>query len=343
MTETTTWAWVVDTTWPGFDPANQNNLGSNGNLMPVDPNAYRVIRWVDANSDDQIMDADTDDGSVANGDGVRIGGVTRTVAEVARYDGTIVMVDGTQLTVTMPVWLFTDGTWMTRLNDADIPPGKSHVQVTQITLGFYDGVEYSGTWISTRDQAFVCFTSGTLIDTANGPRRVEDLAVGDLVVTLDHGLQPVRWRGRRTVAGRGRAAPVRIAAGTLGNMRDLVVSRRHRMLVTGWRAELVTGEAEVLIAAADLVNDTTIRPDPCDSVTYVHILFDRHEIVFAEGAPSESFYPGAVALDRLEAPQREELLTIFPELDPLSEADRDGPSFPLARPVAQGRAGRLLV
>lgn len=336
MPETTTWAWVVNTIWPGFDPNNQNNLGSNGDFLEVDPSGYRNIKWFDPEGDDVINDADTDDASVSTADRVQVNGELKVVAEIARYNGTIVMVDGSELNVTMPVWLFTDGTWMVRLNDADIPPGKHYSQVTQITLGTFDGVDYSGTWISTRDSPFVCFTDGTLIATPDGPRPVETLRPGDLVTTLDHGPRVLRWIGRRTVAGRGPAAPVRIAAGTLGNDRDLVVSQQHRMLVSGWRAQLFAGSDEVLVAARHLVNGDTIRIAPCAQVTYVHLLFDRHEIVLAEGAPSESFHPGTIALTRLDEQTRDELLSLFPELVGLGAGGKT------ARPCVSAWEGRAI-
>src|SRR5690606_20726683 len=131
-----------------------------------------------------------------------------------------------------------------------------------------------------------CFVTGTHIATPNGPRRIETLVPGERVMTLDHGPQMRRWSGCRTVDCRGTYAPVRIRAGALGNSRDLVVSPEHRMLVTGWRAELHFGAPEVLVAARSLVNGDDIRRAPRAQVTYWHLLFDRHEVILAEGAPS---------------------------------------------------------
>jgi hypothetical protein len=161
----------------------------------------------------------------------------------------------------------------------------------------------------------VCFTRGTRIKTDRGEVAIEELAVGDLVHTMDHGLQPIRWIGSRSVPAQGRLAPVRIAAGTLGNARDLLVSPQHRILLTGWKAELRLGEAEVLAAAAMLVNDSTIRREAGGTVEYFHVLFDSHEIVWAEGAPSESFHPGEQGWSALDRAARDEILALFPELD----------------------------
>jgi hypothetical protein len=160
----------------------------------------------------------------------------------------------------------------------------------------------------------VCFTKGTLIETPQGPRYVETLQAGDLVNTLDDGPQPIRWLGSRTVAGTGPNAPVRIKAGALGNLRNLRVSQNHRMLVSGHAAELLFGQAEVLVAAKHLVNDETICIEPCAQVEYVHFLFDAHQVVFAEGCPAESLYPGAQTLDLVAEESRDEIIALFPEL-----------------------------
>ncbi|WP_323038291.1 Hint domain-containing protein [Gemmobacter sp.] len=159
-----------------------------------------------------------------------------------------------------------------------------------------------------------CFLRGTRIKTARGEVRVEDLAVGDRVLTLDSGYQPIRWIGATRRIGRGRLAPVRIRAGALGNDRDLLVSPQHRMLLRGWQANLMFGEGEVLVAAKALVNDRTILSEERAEVDYFHLLFDHHEIVFAEGAPSESFHPGREGWKALDTATRNEILDLFPEL-----------------------------
>jgi hypothetical protein len=145
-----------------------------------------------------------------------------------------------------------------------------------------------------------CYTPGALILTPAGERRVEDLRPGDLVTTRDRGPRPVIWAGAETVDGSGDFAPVLIRAGAMGNRRDLRVSPQHRMLVRGWRAELFAGQPEVMVAAVHLVNGRTVFRAPLAAVTYVHFMLDRHEIVFAEGAETESLDPSgdAAAADR---------------------------------------------
>jgi len=166
----------------------------------------------------------------------------------------------------------------------------------------------------------ICFARGTRIETDRGEIAVEDLAAGDLVRTLDNGLQPIRWIGSTTVPARGALAPIEIRAGALGNRETLRVSPQHRMLMQGWRVELLFGEAETLVPAKHLLNDSTIRRIEGGEVEYFHVLFDRHEIVFAEGIPSESFHPGAVGLGGMAEPTREEILALFPHLRHDAEA-----------------------
>lgn len=174
------------------------------------------------------------------------------------------------------------------------------------------------------DVSFCCFTSDTMIKTRQGEVAVQDLRVGDRVLTLDNGAQTIRWIGSRKLAAIGNLAPIKISAGALGNDRDLLVSPQHRMLLQGWQASMLFGESEVLAAAKSLINDHTIQRQEGGEVEYFHILFDAHEIVWANGAPSESFHPGAQGMDAFEAPLRAEIYQLFPELE--SNVDAYGPS-----------------
>jgi Ca2+-binding RTX toxin-like protein len=159
----------------------------------------------------------------------------------------------------------------------------------------------------------ICFTPGARILTPRGERPVETLRPGDLVVTRDHGPQRVRWTGRRTVPGKDRFAPVEIAPSVMGGS-GLIVSPHHRVLFTGYKAELLFGEREVLVAAKHLVNGRDVRFSPCAEVTYVHVMFDRHEVIYADGIATESFFAGDTALSAVDDAAREELFAIFPEL-----------------------------
>ncbi|WP_238368043.1 Hint domain-containing protein [Mesobacterium pallidum] len=183
----------------------------------------------------------------------------------------------------------------------------------------------------------ICFARGTLIDCPDGPRYIETLREGDLVNTLDHGAQPIRWIGARKIGARGKHAPVRIRAGALGNVRDLVVSPNHRMLLRGPTAALMFGADEILVSAKYLVNDRTIRREPRDEIEYYNFLFDGHEIVFSEGAPSESLYPGPQALESVPDESRAEIIELFPEL---AEMPYEGA---LARRALKGYEAKALV
>ena len=176
---------------------------------------------------------------------------------------------------------------------------------------------------SNMESVIICFTAGTRILTPRGPRPVEDLRPGDLVITRDNGPQPLRWAGRRTVAGKGDFAPIRFDTGALGNTRPLLVSPQHRMLHRSSMAALYFNSPEVLLSAKHMINGGSITQADCDSVTYLHLLFDRHEIIFAEGAPSESFHPGHVGLKALSDASREDLFRFCPSLrsDPGSYGD----------------------
>lgn len=207
----------------------------------------------------------------------------------------------------------------------------------------HDGVFQSSTYVTVSTGIPIgnlgtpCFVTGTLVRTPDGERRVEDLVPGDLVLTRDNGAQPLRWIGKTTVTGQGSLAPIRFAPGAIGNTRELLVSPQHRMLISGWQAELIHGQDEVLAAATHLVNGDTITRMPCRRVTYVHLLFDRHEILEAEGVPTESFHPGDYLMSR-DADLRAEIVELFPELDDLETAR----GWDAARSVLKAHEARVM-
>lgn len=272
-----------------------------------------------------LVDFDDDlDFSAAGGDslnGVDITGV---------YDGDTVTVQlgsGATVTVTGVTFYLANGQRMFTPSDGTI---------------LQDAIFVSSTWVSPNTQMDVsdlgpaCFLPGTAIETAEGPRAIEDLSQGDLVLTRDRGPQPIRWVSRRVRDGRGADAPVRIMAGALGNARDLYVSPQHRMVVGGWRAELMFGEVEVLVAAHHLINGDTIHIAPMPEVTYLHLLFDRHEVIYAEGVPTESFDPaGDLALSDPEIRRQ-----VFSHLPGLARRDLTPP--PMARPAAREYEARVI-
>lgn len=165
-----------------------------------------------------------------------------------------------------------------------------------------------------------CFVAGTLIRTPEGEMPVEMLAPGNLVETLDHGPQPLRWIGQRTVAAQGAMAPVQIRRGTFGNHEALMLSPQHRVLVQDPRAEMFFGEDQVLVAARDLIDGRAVRQVTGGEVTYVHLLFDRHQIIWSGGLATESFLPGPQTTALFDAPVVAEICALFPELEPRTGA-----------------------
>lgn len=170
----------------------------------------------------------------------------------------------------------------------------------------------------------ICFTPGTRIATPDGPRLIETLHPGDVVLTKDDGPQPIAWAGSRRFTGARLYAmphlrPIRMRSGAMGQDRpdpDLIVSPAHRILVKGPSALSLFGTSEVLVKAEDLLNDSTVLVDHAlREVTYVHILLERHSIVFANGIETESFHPSNTTLEMLDPVERERLLRIVPDAD----------------------------
>ena len=169
----------------------------------------------------------------------------------------------------------------------------------------------------------ICFVPGTRIRTPTGPILVEELAEGDRICTKDSGPQAVRWIGSRRMTG-GRLIvmpqlrPIRLRAHALADGEpdgDLIVSPDHRVLLKGPVAQALFDTPEVLVAARDLINDRTVRVmNACREVTYVHLMLDAHQIVWANGVECESFHPAGATLENVDAHQRQALLDRFPDI-----------------------------
>jgi hypothetical protein len=181
-----------------------------------------------------------------------------------------------------------------------------------------------------------CFVAGTRIRMRHGTKAVEEIEVGDEVWTLDHGIQSVRWVGGVEVAALGKLAPMEFDAGSIGNTERLRVSPQHRILMEGWRAELLLGTDQVLVAACHLADAGLARRVQGGSVHYFHIRFDTHEIVDGNGVLSESLYFGHHSLSTLSQESVLELLELFPKLAEGSDLEK------VARRVARGYEAALL-
>lgn len=263
-----------------------------------------------------------DQNNSASNDQFRLdGGPNQIFDASAVYNATITYLDGSTATITAVIFQDTAGnTYLAPEFSANADQSALEAAPIQsLTLDSLVGDNYSGMTGSRETWNFVpCFTEGVRIDTPDGDVAIEKLKVGDLVRTRDHGDQPIRWIGRVSCRAEGNLIPVRIAQGALGKAlpeRDLVVSPQHRILLASKIAKRMLGSAEVLVAARKLLPlpGVTLAQDLAE-VTYIHLLFDRHEIIFAEGAPTESLLLAEQAQRALGAEELAELKTLFPEL-----------------------------
>lgn len=202
------------------------------------------------------------------------------------------------------------------------PPG-----VALTVTSAFEGPSFAATDYATP----ICFAAGTEVACVGGSRVIEALKVGDRVLTEAHGLQEIRWIGARMVPAIGRGAPVRFEAGTLGNHRPLRVSQQHRVLIEGWEAELHWGLPRVLVPAHRLINGRSVRLDPGWMVLYVHVLLERHALLWAEGALCESLFPGKETFEILGPDARRAVRRLIGASGEMR----------LAAPVVQGPDARI--
>jgi hypothetical protein len=258
------------------------------------------------------------------------------------YDATITYLDGTTAQITAVVFQDVNGNtyvapeFSANADQSALEAGPLlSITFNQLTGGVN---AYLGMTGDRQPFNFVpCFAAGTRLATPEGWREIETLAVGDHVMTQDRGFQAIRWVGRVTCAAKGALAPVRIRAGALGHglpCRDLLVSPQHRMLLRSRIAERMMGQSEVLVPAKKLLGLPGVAlADDLDMVTYIHVMCDAHEIVFAEGAPTETLLPGPQARAALGPEAVDELRMLFPDLDILGQQ----PARPIPRGGAQAR------
>lgn len=210
----------------------------------------------------------------------------------------------------------------------DLTGIRANVIETGPEAGIIEFVDDNGnitsrTTYSEIEQIIICFTPGTRIATQKGEARVENLKAGDKIFTRDNGIQTLRWAGRRDLTPQEMLAhpefqPILIRKDALGTdlpERDMLVSPQHRMLLTSDLAEMMFDEREVLVAAKHLTGLDGVDQVRTGAISYIHLMFDHHEVVLADGAWSESFQPGDHSLKGIGAEQRAEVVTLFPELE----------------------------
>jgi hypothetical protein len=200
--------------------------------------------------------------------------------------------------------------------------------------------------IGLSDLLCVSFLRGTRITLMSGEQRaIETLVPGDRVLTRDRGAQGLRWIGKATLRAVGTFAPVVITAGTLGNSGDLIVSQHHRMFLyqRRKRAGLVT--SELLVQAKHLVDGDRVFWREGGFVDYFSLVFDQHEIIYAEGIPAESLMVNDATVSMLPPDLAAEVKARFPGLAQVqhfgSEAGRNflaeiGPEALFLNPRSKG-------
>ena len=170
-----------------------------------------------------------------------------------------------------------------------------------------------------------CLLEGTLVQTPDGERRVEDLRAGDLVITADGTTAPIRWIGHTKVSRNQpdplSILPIRIRAGALGDALptcDLLLSPDHAVFIDG-----------TLVQAGALVNGCSILREwnAPKSFTYYHVELEAHALILAEGAPVETFVDN---VDRMTFDNWEEHLQQFGEVETIPEMD-----YPRAKSARQ--------
>lgn len=291
-----------------IDPFNGLPDGTIMNVVTYD--------LVDMNDD---LDIEAADGDTVNGN---------VVTNVWQGDTITVNMGGSLVTITGVTFYVAGGPAIFTPTDGTV--------LTTATFVSSTGVDTS-TMLEVDDLGPPCFVAGTMIQCGAGELAVEEIEVGDLIETMDNGPQVVRWVGSTELVAQDDLAPIRFEIGAVGNSRVLLLSPQHRVLVTGWKAELHFGQSEMLVAAKHLVNGKDVTVQTGGRVEYYHILFDHHEIIESEGAWSESFHPGEQIL-RQDREIRSELINLFPELDGTVTPT----AWDMARSVVKGREASVL-
>ena len=271
---------------------------------------------IDAGVDDDLVYGDRGNDTIAGGEGVdsMYGGADRDVFIVGG-DGNGDFIDGNEGGDDVDTLDLT-GAGPLRIDYESNPENG--------TVHFLDdlGNETGTLTFRNIENVIPCFTPGTLIATPKGEVPVESLCAGDQVITRDNGIQTIRWTGARhldwaALSSNPHLKPILIRQGSLGNglpERDMLVSPNHRMLVANDRTALYFAEHEVLVAAKHLTGAKGVQAVDSMGTSYLHFMFDRHEVVLANGSWTESFQPGDQTLKGMGNAQRNEIFELFPEL-----------------------------
>ena len=208
---------------------------------------------------------------------------------------------------------------------SEILTGGNPVGAYQITSGdesgTIGGVEFQN--FEEINFSVACFTRGTRIKTKKGDVNIENLRVGDAVLTLDNDYQPIRWIGKSQKTSvflekHKNLRPIEIKKDALGSgypAETLCVSPQHRILVRSKIARRMFDEHEILVPASKLLPlDGVSIANTGNDVEYWHMMFERHEIVWSNEAASESLLTGPGGLQAVPPASAEEIKKLFPEI-----------------------------
>ena len=235
--------------------------------------------------------------------------------------GAVALSDGTDL---FQFISFNDGSTVTATEgDADgIESDQIGLAGSGESLETTDGGATYTTQTGPNSGTIPCFLRGTLIETTNGPIRVEDMTPGQVVITANGQTRRVEMCLRRqaiAIAGDAseRFFPIKIVKNALGPgvpSTDLYVSRQHRVLISSKIARRMFGTDEVLVAAVRLLDlaDVSVAYD-CALPVYYHLVLESHDVVLANGAPCESFLLAPQSLQSVDRLSQKRIYARFPQ------------------------------
>lgn len=305
-----------------FDPAFSSPELPSGWQSSIDPNGeqgatsgpaidlstfMQIVTISDVNADGLVSGGDPDGPNPV--DTFTVNGAIYAITSV--FNGDTAVIDGVSYTL-VTFYGFSDGVF------GVISLPMIDGQIAQAFAGAVSATTYitSPNDVALPIKSIPCFLRGTRIETDRGTVPVELLAAGDLVKTLDAGLQPILWVGstpicRAELLQAPQLRPVRIRAGALSPgspQADLLVSPQHRVLIRSAIVQRMFGVPDVLIAARHLLGldgvETVQEDEPLE---YFHLLMSCHQILYSEGAATESLFVGPHALAALPPLARQQI------------------------------------
>ena len=296
---------------------NQTNEQPGYVLGTYDNLVITAVSEVDVDDDNVIYDNE-----YATGDYLQYdtggGTVSTALDSTSLYNADILLGDGSTMSVPVLVIQAANGDVFISEYPAFPLDGLAIQSISLVSLNTSDAAGINRGVSDVQGATIVCFALGTKITTQQGEQPVETLKVGDLVMTLDHGLQPIRWIHFHECPLDGverTAKPMLIAAGSIGEgvpSQDLIVSPNHRIFVGGSGQLAADFDEEALVAAKALTPLSGVRHMAGKrQITWVHFACDRHEVVIANGCLTESLLLGPMVMQGLTAKERRDVEANF--------------------------------